>query len=119
MDAQFREELINWGVDFYEVKERFAGNEDLVEKFMLKFLNDTSMERLENGLKSGDVEEAFQGSHALKGVAGNLSMAALLPDVKKLTEILRAKSLEGTDELYEEIKRKYDDLIVILEKYKQ
>ena len=40
MNAELKQELIDWGVNFEEVKERLVGNEDLVEKFMFKFLDD-------------------------------------------------------------------------------
>ena len=38
MDAGFKTELIEWGVDWDEILDRFMGNEDLIAKFMFKFL---------------------------------------------------------------------------------
>ncbi len=117
MNVELKQELIDWGVNWDDVKERFMGNEDLVEKFMLKFLNDASFDALTKGLEVKDPEAAFKGCHALKGVTGNLSMDGMRPDVLELTEILRAGSLEGADELYAKIKASYDELIAILKKY--
>ncbi len=119
MNEEFKNDLINWGVNWEEVKERLVGNEDLVEKFILKFLKDPSMEQLQSGLESSNAEEAFQGAHALKGVASNLAMEGngFLVDVKEITEILRPGTMDGAMEVYDRIRPKYDELISILKKY--
>ena len=117
MKAEFKKELEDWGVGTGEALERFLGNEDMLEKFLVKFLNDPNMELLKNSLEAQDVKEAFKACHALKGVAGNLSLNAFLQEVRDLTEILRADSLEGAQALYDEIRPKYETLIAILKKY--
>lgn len=117
MKAELKQELEDWGVGFAEASERFMGNEDLMEKFLVKFLNDPNMELLEKSLQEKNAAEAFKACHALKGVAGNLSLNAFLQEVKDLTEILRADSLEGADALFATIRPRYDALIAILKKY--
>ena len=117
MNEQMKQDLIEWGVNWDDVKERFMGNEDLVQKFMLKFLNDKSFDELTAGLQNKNAEEAFKGCHSLKGVSGNLALDGMRPDVLELTEILRAGSLEGSEELYARIKTSYNSLIDILKKY--
>ncbi len=117
MNEQFKQELIEWGVNWDDVKDRFMGNENLIEKFMLKFLNDKSFEQLTTEIGNRDVQEAFKACHTLKGVSGNLGLDGFRPPVLELTEILRAGSLEGADELYMQIKEKYEQLIEILNKY--
>jgi hypothetical protein len=117
MDASFKQELIDWGVDWEDVRNRFMGNEDLIAKFMLKFLNDPSMESLSKYLDEENVSEAFKAVHALKGVSANLGLKGFYSQVFDLTEILRAGTMEGYEPYYEHIKKKYDDLIGILNKY--
>ena len=117
MNEQFKQELIEWGVNWDDVRDRFMGNENLIEKFMLKFLNDKSFEQLTAELGNQNVEEAFKACHTLKGVSGNLGLDGMRPPVLELTEILRAGSLDGSDALYTQIKTKYDQLIDILTKY--
>ena len=121
MNAELKKELIDWGVDWEEIKERLVGNEDLVEKFIFKFQKDPSMDRLQSGLESGDLEEAFQGAHALKGVASNLALEGngFLGDVLEITEILRSRTLGNAREVYDRIKPRYDELISILNKYSE
>ena len=117
MDAGFKNELIEWGVDWEEIRDRFMGNEDLIARFMFKFLNDQSMNDLTKYLAEGNVSEAFKAVHTLKGVGANLGLKGFLTPVCELTEILRAGSMDGYKEKYDLIKPKYDDLIVILKKF--
>lgn len=117
MNAELKQELIDWGVSWEELKERLCGNEELIEKFMFKFLNDQSIEQIRAGIANQDAEEAFQGAHALKGVAGNLSLNGFFPDVAELTEVLRPRQLDGAELLYDKIRLKYDALVEILKKY--
>ncbi len=119
MDENMKKELIEWGVNWSDVQDRFMGNDALVEKFMFKFLNDRSFPDLTRELENKNVEEAFKACHTLKGVMGNLALDGFKEPVLELTEVLRAGSLEGSLELYEKIKEKYDPLIEILNKYNQ
>ena len=117
MDAGFKTELIAWGVDWNEILDIFMGNEDLIARFMFKFLNDQSMNDLTKYLAEGNVSEAFKAVHTLKGVGANLGLKGFLTPVCELTEILRAGSMEGYEVKYNEIKPKYDEFIAILQKY--
>jgi HPt (histidine-containing phosphotransfer) domain-containing protein len=117
MDANFKSELIAWGVDWDEILDRFMGNENLIAKFMFKFLNDQSMNDLTKYLEEGNVSEAFKAVHTLKGVGANLGLKGFLTPVCELTEILRAGSMDGYEAKYNQIKPKYDELIAILNKY--
>ena len=51
--------------------------ESLVEKFVLKFLNDPSMDALRQGIAAKDRETAFRAAHTIKGVAQNLGFTAV------------------------------------------
>lgn len=117
MNEQMKQELIDWGVNWNDITERFMGNEALVERFMFKFLNDKSFSQLTEQLSAKNAEEAFKACHTLKGVMGNLALDGFKKPVLELTEVLRAGSLDGSDELYAAIKEKYEPLIGILQKY--
>ena len=64
-------------------------SEKLVQKFVLKFLNDGSYQLLQDSLAAGDREEAFRSAHTIKGVCANLGFDALLASSEALTEALR------------------------------
>ena len=78
-----------------------------MKRFALKFLNDTSYQNLEQQLQNKDVEEAFRAAHTLKGVCLNLGFDNLFTVSSDLTEKLRAKELDGADELFEKVKEQY------------
>lgn len=65
--------------EFYEavggaleaVKSRIS-KEELIRKFVVKFLADPSFELLCKAYEQGQYPEAFRGAHSLKGVCFNL-----------------------------------------------
>ena len=95
------------GADFDNVLDRL-GNEQLVQRFALKFLNDTSYQTLEETLKEKNVEQAVRAAHTLKGVCLNLGFDNLFTVSSELTERLRAGELDGTEELFEKVKEQYE-----------
>lgn len=105
------------GANFDNVMSRL-GSEALIERFALKFLDDTSFQSLEEMLEKKDVEQAFRAAHTLKGVCLNLGFDNLFTVSSELTEVLRAKTLEGTDELFEKVKEQYGKTIQALQAMK-
>ena len=95
------------GADFDNVLDRL-GNEQMVQRFALKFLNDTSYQTLEETLKEKNVEQAFRAAHTLKSVCLNLGFDNLFTVSSELTERLRAGELDGTEELFEKVKEQYE-----------
>ena len=76
------------GGDYEEAMGRLR-SERLVQKFVLKFLDDGSYRLLCDSLAAGDREEAFRAAHTIKGVCGNLAFNILLESSEALTEALR------------------------------
>lgn len=95
------------GSNFDEVLSRL-GSEQMVQRFALKFLNDKSYVTLQEALREKDVESAFRAAHTLKGVCVNLGFDKLFEVSSALTEKLRAKELDGTDEMFEKVKEQYE-----------
>ncbi len=100
-----------FGGDYASVKERLP-DDALVQRFLNKFLADTSYERLSNAVREGDYVEAFRAAHTLKGVSQNLSLQRLSNSVSTLTELLRNKTNEEVDRdscavLFEEVSLDY------------
>jgi len=76
------------GGDYDEVLSRLRSDR-LVQKFVLKFLDDGSYELLCASSEAGDREEAFRAAHTMKGVCANLAFSELLASSEALTEALR------------------------------
>ena len=62
---------------------------------------------LGEALAAQDVKAAFMAAHTLKGVCQNLGFDNLYAPSSELTEVLRAGSLEGADELYAKVAAEY------------
>ena len=101
------------GGDWEGVTKRLMG-EELVGRFAKKFLEDESFTKLKDALQAGNVDEAFMAAHTLKGVCQNLGFDKLFAPTNELTEILRAGSLEGTQELFAQVEEQYNMTIGIL-----
>lgn len=99
-----------FGGDFDEVKNRLP-NESLIQKFIAKFLDDSSFSDLRIAMEEGSREKAFRAAHTLKGVCSNLSLNRLMLSASKLTELLRAnaeKIPEEAEPVFDEVQRDYE-----------
>ena len=64
-------------------------SENLVKKFVLKFLDDPSYDLLCRSMEDQNYEEAFRAAHTLKGVCQNLAFTQLYVSSAQLCEALR------------------------------
>ena len=81
----------------YETVKSQMLKDDLIHRFVLKFLNDKSYSYLADAVNSQNYEEAFKAAHTLKGVTLNLSFKKLSNSVCELTEFLRNKNNDQVD----------------------
>lgn len=99
--------------DYNDVHNRL-GSENMVKRFALKFLNDTSFEELKEGIRLEDGEKAFRASHTLKGVCLNLGFTGLGKASAEITEKLRGRDTSGCDELLKNVEEQYTSLVSAL-----
>ena len=107
------ESLKALGVNTEEGVGRCLGKPDFYLRMVGMAVKDNKVEALDAALKRGDLKEAFELAHALKGMCANLSLTPLSVPLSEITEILRAGTDEGTSALIGEIvsqKRKLDDI---------
>ena len=81
-------------------------SERLLQKFVLKFLDDGNYALLCTSIENGSLEEAFRASHTIKGMCQNLSFVTLGASASELTEALRAGRTD-TDGLLAQVKADY------------
>lgn len=93
--------------DYEDVLGRLR-TERLVQKFVLKFLDDKSYDLLCTSLEAGDYGEAFRASHTIKGVCQNLSFVKLYKSSHELTEALRSGWSQEASGLFERVKADYE-----------
>lgn len=92
--------------DFDDVKSRLP-TDRMVQKFVLKFLDDQSYQLLCSSMESGNYSEAFRASHTIKGVCQNLSFTRLQESSEQLTEALRDGPSPEAPALFERVKADY------------
>ena len=95
------------GQNYEEVLDRL-GSEVILKKFVIKFLDDPSFQMLEDGLKEKNADQAFRAAHTIKGICLNLGFDNLYPSSKDLTELLRAGSMDGYEDLFVEVEKEYN-----------
>ena len=95
------------GGDWQDELKRF-GSEELVKRFIYKFVNDKSMAELRSALSCADAERSFRAAHTLKGICLNLGFDNLFTVSSELTEKLRPRTLEGSEELLQKVQEQYD-----------
>ena len=93
-------------------------SERLVQKFVLKFLDDPSYASLEKAMADRDRETAFRASHTIKGMCQNLSFTKLGDSADKLTEALRNDWGENAPALFEAVKADYAETAAAIREFK-
>ncbi len=94
------------GGNYEEVLSRMISDK-LVEKFMLKFLDDKSYEMLLQSAEENNYEEAFRAAHTIKGICQNLGFDRLFQSSNQMTELLRNGGSNIDRELLSQIQEDY------------
>ena len=105
------------GGDYEEVLSRLT-KEERIEKFMLKFLEDTSFEALCEARKAANHKDVFRMVHTLKGVSQNLGFEKLYLASDAMTEAVRGGVELQDESLFVAVKKAYEDVIEAICAYK-
>lgn len=97
------------GGNYDEVLGRLQ-HEELVRRFVKRFLTDRTHENLVAARNNNDVASAFRAAHTLKGVAASLGFDGLTT-ASALTEKLRPQTGFPDDEYFSAVGREYDRVI--------
>ncbi|SCY44846.1 Hpt domain-containing protein [Lachnospiraceae bacterium XBB2008] len=108
------DELRGLGVSVDEGLGRCMNNEDFYLKMIGKFLSDDKIDALGKALNEGDLDQAFELAHALKGVTSNLALAPLESKLSEITDLLRNRTQTDYSDIYESIVYNRDKLALLL-----
>ncbi|MGN0353333.1 MAG: Hpt domain-containing protein [Roseburia sp.] len=112
--------LTKVGINVQEGIHRFAGKKEVYEKYLYDFLENEYYDKLEDAIRERNGEEAFQAAHALKGVAGNLSLNPLFEAIKPVVEKLRGKAdFEQAEKMMEGVREQYQFILDAIRKSKE
>lgn len=104
------------GGDYNGVMKRMGNSERIVKKFALKFACDPTAPELFRAFAEKDRETSFRMAHTLKGICLNLGFTELFELSSRLTESLRNETRPDAEELFEQVRARYDNIVGILGK---
>lgn len=113
-----KECYLQFGGDYESVLGRLR-REQLVEKFLLKFLEDKSFDQFEAAMASGNYEEGLRAVHTLKGVCQNLSFAALYESSRQVTQAMKDGDYRKAMELSPRLSEDYHRIIQVVENHRR
>lgn len=102
------------GINTDSAIERFMGNEALYAKMLKKFLDDRTFIKLTESVSEVNSQAAFEASHTLKGICGNLSIESLFDLFSKQVVLMRADKWDEAYAMMPEITEKYTLVIDII-----
>ena len=112
-----------FGGDYESVRQRLSKDE-IIKKFVIKFLSEPSFGNLSSALEREAYEDAFRAAHSLKGVCANLAFKRLEASASELTELLRHSAEEPVDkekckEVFECVSVDYNAVVDAVRKFEQ
>lgn len=109
------EGLRAYGANTEEGLSRCMNNEAFYLRMVTMILNDTAPAKLRAAVEAGDLKGGFEAAHALKGVAGNLSLTPLYTKASEITELLRAGTVMDYAALLDGIDAEFARLRALVE----
>lgn len=97
------EDLISFGANVDEGLQRCMNNEAFYLRLVESVREEQGFDALKEAIEAGDLDKAFEASHALKGVLGNLSLTPLYEPMAEICELLRTKEDADYQALLDEI----------------
>ena len=107
------DDLIAYGANVDEGLSRCMGNEGFYLRLVESLKGEQGFDALKAALDAGNLREAFETAHALKGVLGNLSITPLYEPVSELTEYLRAETQMDYAPLIDAILQERDRFVAL------
>ena len=97
----------------YDAALRRLPMDELVAKFIVRFLDDNSCQKLIETWEAGNEEGMFEAAHAAKGVCANLALTRLYENASVVTDAYRpgredSRVREDIDKLMKQFKEDYE-----------
>lgn len=110
MNLRQRHALLLRETDISGAMRRFGGDEKLYVTCLKKFLEDPTMERLNEAVGQMKWDDAFTAAHALKGLAGNMGFIPLMHSIGQLVVLIRGGRTREIDLSMTYVNSKYRDI---------
>ena len=90
---------------------RLSGDEELYLACLDAFLQDNTINELNEAILTQSWDDAFTAAHALKGVAGNMGFVPLFHATGELVMLIRGGKVREIGLSNEQVRRDYADVI--------
>ena len=94
------------GVNYDDILSRLR-KEERIDKYLRKFIADTSYEKLCVSIQEQNYNDAFAFAHTLKGMIQNIELGPLIEPIEALVEDLRSGGTTQLDSLFNEFNTQY------------
>lgn len=105
-------------IEVEAVKERFMGNYNMFSMYLFQFAEGALFQSLQEVLKNGTVEEAFDVAHDMKGVVLNLSLKQLECPMLLIVNSLRSGKLPD-EAVWNALVDGYEKTVTCIQKIKE
>ena len=107
------DDLRAWGANVDEGLARCMNNEAFYLKLVGRIKDEEGFDALKDAIAAGQLHEAFETAHGLKGVLGNLSLTPLFDPMSEITELLRAETQMDYTELIDTIMARREEFLAL------
>lgn len=97
-----------------ETLDRFMDNEALYMKFLVKFLEDDTYDKLVASIEADDHELSLLCVHTLKGLASNLGLAGLSVIASEMTDRFKINDVKGAREFMDALDKQYKTVCEVI-----
>ncbi len=106
------------GGNYADVSARLRSDR-LVQKFLLKYLDDPSFGLLCAAMAEKDSGEAFRAAHTIKGVCQNLGFTRLFESSSRLSEALRHGWTPEAEPLLEQVREDQAAVVTAIRTFRE
>lgn len=110
MDRQLQHALALRATDVEGAIKRFNGDESLYVTCLKMFLDDPTIQQLNQAIASEAWDDAFTAAHALKGLAGNMGFVPLMHATSQLLITIRGGRTREVGEYMAQVNSDYRDI---------
>lgn len=114
MDAERKKRLQDAAIDVEEALERFMGNENMLERYLKRFLEEKSYAALAQAGKNRDQAAALASAHTLKSVCGTLGCHDMQAMVLEQEKLMRAGQWDEAWAMLPALDAEYERICAVL-----
>lgn len=105
-----KEKLKQAGIDYEAAIKRFAGKEELYEKYLYRYDEDNHFGLAYEAFQKKDYACMLEEVHTLKGIAGTLGITVLFDSCQAIVCAIRQEDYEPLGELFERMTACYQNM---------